>query len=137
MSANGSAVPEQTSEIVDKGKGKAVEQPAHDLDMDNDDDDEEESGPEEPQEGEDDDEEEDMEEIDPSNIISNYGQRSSRKKEIDWAEAAEKSKAADLDTTGTPESSELDSQHGFFRAMASGLTRLQEQAIAFHESKVP
>ncbi|RMD42296.1 hypothetical protein DV735_g2854, partial [Chaetothyriales sp. CBS 134920] len=78
MSANGSAVPsEQTSEIVDKGKGKAVEQPSHDLDME-DDDEEEESGTR-------------------SNIISNYGQRSTRNKEINWAEAAEKSKAADAD----------------------------------------
>ncbi|RMZ83401.1 hypothetical protein DV737_g1741, partial [Chaetothyriales sp. CBS 132003] len=100
MSANGLAVPEQTSEIVDKGKGKAVEQPTHDLDMD--DDDEEETArrymahspdpiyPLTTVPAGDDDEEEDMEEIDPSNIISNYGQRSSRKKEIDWAEAAEK-----------------------------------------------
>ena len=35
-----------------------------------------------------------MEEIDTNNIIGNYGQRSSRRKEINWAEAEEKSKAA-------------------------------------------
>ncbi|RMZ78763.1 hypothetical protein DV738_g3690, partial [Chaetothyriales sp. CBS 135597] len=89
MSANGSAVPEQTSEIVDKGKGKAVEQPSHDLDME-DDDEEEESGPEDVFEDEDEEEDEDLDAIDPSNIISNYGQRSTRNKEINWAEAAEK-----------------------------------------------
>jgi hypothetical protein len=48
MSANGSAVPEQASEIIDKGKGKAVEQPTNETAMDEDDDEEdEESGVEE------------------------------------------------------------------------------------------
>ena len=35
-----------------------------------------------------------MEEIDTNNIIGNYGRRSTRNKEINWAEAEEKSKAA-------------------------------------------
>ena len=48
MSANGSAIPEQTSEIAGKGKGKAAEQPTQDIGMEEDDEDEEEeSGPEE------------------------------------------------------------------------------------------
>ena len=48
MSANGSAVPEQASEILDKGKGKSTEQPTHEMRMEDDEDDEEEeSGQEE------------------------------------------------------------------------------------------
>ena len=48
MSANGSAIPEQTSEVVDKGKGKATEQPTRDIGMEDDEEDEEEeSGAEE------------------------------------------------------------------------------------------
>lgn len=48
MSANGSAIPAQTSDVVDKGKGKATEQPTHSMGMDEDEEDEEEeSGPEE------------------------------------------------------------------------------------------
>ena len=46
MSANGSTVPQEASEIQDKGKGKQVEQAQHDTGMD-DDEEEEESGPEE------------------------------------------------------------------------------------------
>ena len=48
MSANGSAVPEQASELLDKGKGKSTEQPTHEMSMEDDEDDEEEeSGQEE------------------------------------------------------------------------------------------
>lgn len=48
MSANGSAMPEEASEILDKGKGKQVEQPTHDMSLEDDDEDEEEeSGAEE------------------------------------------------------------------------------------------
>jgi hypothetical protein len=44
MAANGSAMPDEASEILDKGKGKSVEAPALDMAMEDDDDDEEESG---------------------------------------------------------------------------------------------
>jgi hypothetical protein len=44
MAANGSAMPDQASEILDKGKGKSVEEPTPDMTMEDDDDDEEESG---------------------------------------------------------------------------------------------
>ena len=49
MSANGSAMPQEASEILDKGKGKSAEQPTHEMRMEDDDeeDEEEESGPEE------------------------------------------------------------------------------------------
>ena len=50
MSANGSAVPEQSTEVQDKGKGKQVEEPPKTSPLDDSDDDEEEnadSGPEE------------------------------------------------------------------------------------------
>ena len=48
MSANGSAMPDQASEILDKGKGKSVEQPTNEMSMqDDEDDDDEESGVEE------------------------------------------------------------------------------------------
>lgn len=48
MSANGSAVAKEASEILDKGKGKSAEQPTHEMSMEDDDEDEEEeSGPEE------------------------------------------------------------------------------------------
>jgi hypothetical protein len=44
MAANGSAMPDEANEILDKGKGKSVEAPALDMVMEDDDDDEEESG---------------------------------------------------------------------------------------------
>ncbi len=48
MSANGSAVPEQATEILDKGKGKSAEQPTHEMSMEDDEEEEEEeSGQEE------------------------------------------------------------------------------------------
>lgn len=42
MSANGSAMPDQASEILDKGKGKSVEEPTTAMAMDDDEEDEEE-----------------------------------------------------------------------------------------------
>ena len=42
MSANGSAIPSQTEEAMNKGKGKATEQPSHDMMMEDDEEDEEE-----------------------------------------------------------------------------------------------
>jgi hypothetical protein len=47
MSANGSAIPEQANQLADKGKGKATEQPVHDMGMEDDEEDEEDSGAEE------------------------------------------------------------------------------------------
>jgi hypothetical protein len=47
MSANGSAVPTESSEIQDKGKGRSVEEPTHDMNVDEEDDEQEESGPDE------------------------------------------------------------------------------------------
>jgi hypothetical protein len=43
MSANGSAMPTESSEIQDKGKGKQVE-PTNDMSIDEEDDEQEESG---------------------------------------------------------------------------------------------
>ncbi|KAK5249777.1 hypothetical protein LTS06_005412 [Exophiala xenobiotica] len=93
MSSNGETVPEGTNEVtsqlgeVGKGKGKAVEQPRA---MEEDEESEEESAAEEQPEPEEDVEDEDMEEIDPDNII----QGRTRRKQINWAEAEQKSKDA-------------------------------------------
>ncbi|KIX08939.1 uncharacterized protein Z518_00017 [Rhinocladiella mackenziei CBS 650.93] len=93
MSANGEAMSQNSTEMADtgKGKGKAVEQP--DM-IEEDDESEDESVAEEPLEPEEEDDE-DMEEIDPNNIV----QGRTRRKQIDWAEAEQKSKDAgdDLD----------------------------------------
>ncbi|KAK5389182.1 hypothetical protein LTS03_001603 [Exophiala xenobiotica] len=110
MSSNGETVPEGTNEVtsqlgeVGKGKGKAVEQPRA---MEEDEESEEESAAEEvysplreipvefansflQQPEPEEDEDEDMEEIDPDNII----QGRTRRKQINWAEAEQKSKDA-------------------------------------------
>jgi hypothetical protein len=44
MSANGSAVPADSTEIQDKGKGKSVEEPGRTVGLEEEDDEEEESG---------------------------------------------------------------------------------------------
>lgn len=44
MSANGSAIPTEATEVQDKGKGKSVEEPSRNIGMEEDEDEEEESG---------------------------------------------------------------------------------------------
>jgi len=96
-SANGSIVPKEASEIADKGKGKgkSVDQtPNHDMMVEEEEEDtsEEESGVEEDHGEAEEEDEDNLEEIDEANIISTG--RRTRGKNINWAEADQKSKEA-------------------------------------------
>ncbi|OCT52414.1 hypothetical protein CLCR_11420 [Cladophialophora carrionii] len=92
MSANGETVPQGTNEVTDVGKGKGKATEPAEITMEEEDDDEESAEEEEQAEPEEDDE---MDEIDLDNIVEGR----TRRKQINWAEAAEKSKDAgdDLD----------------------------------------